>query len=137
MEANTLAASRTAKVVVKGTQKTVELTITQEGATPPEPDVLEAGTTVYNIPADGQTVDVAVTTNVEMSVSVNQNWVKYVATKAASKKTVQFTVEANPGYDERVAKATISGGDKSVEREFRQAGKEMPDPDRLEIATTE
>ena len=105
VEPNASTESRTTTVTVKGNEKQLDIKITQEGAAPAEPDVLEAGTTTYSVPAEGGEVNVAVTTNVEMTVTTDSGWIKYTSTKAASQKTVCFTVEANPVYAARSGKA--------------------------------
>ena len=139
VQENTSTDRRSAKITVKGKEKSIEITLVQDGAEPEpvEPDVLEAGTTAYSVPAEGGEINVAVTTNVDMTVTTDSSWIKYTSTKAASQKTVCFTVEANTAYEARTGKATISGGDKTVEIVFNQDAAEEPDPDQLTVSQTE
>ncbi len=53
------------------------------------------------VPAEGGTVEIQVTTNLEYDIYIQDSWVHYVETKAKRTETVSFAVDANPNSEPR------------------------------------
>lgn len=80
----------------------------------------------YDLSNSSQTVNVEVSTNVELDVKVDaacSSWVTYVATKGLSTKVVSFDIKSNSDYDMREGSAVVSSKDGSLSGRvtFRQA----------------
>lgn len=80
----------------------------------------------YDLSNSAQTVNVEVSTNVELDVKVDascSSWVTYVTTKGLSTKTVSFDIKSNSDYDMREGSAVVSSKDGSLSGRvtFRQA----------------
>ena len=121
---------RTGVVTVKGGEKTIEITVEQAAAEKPvepeDPDELTADKTEYHVGAEGGKVEVTVNTNVDVTATPAESWVKYSSTKAAAApKTLVFDVEVNTEVAARTCKVTLAGGDKSVEITISQDGEEV------------
>ena len=81
----------------------------------------------YDLTSDAQTIDITVQANVDYSVSVSEEWIKEVETKALASSTLTFSVEENTSYDARSATVTIKPQDGSVPEQVvtvRQAQKD-------------
>ncbi len=127
VQANSAYEPRTGSVTVKGGEKTLEITVRQDAAEKPaDPDELTADKTEYHIGAEGGTVEVTVSTNVEVTATPDVLWVKSAGTKAAaSSRTLLFDVEANQDIAARSCKVALAGGDKSLEITISQDGEEV------------
>ena len=81
------------------------VTVTQA----PEEEALMISQSVYDIGADGGSISVEVSANVDLNVQVSQSWVRQVSTKSMSTRTYAFEVDANPDYGVRECEITFSG----------------------------
>lgn len=80
----------------------------------------------YDLSNTAQTVNVEVSTNVELDVKVDEScssWVSYVTTKGLSTKTLSFDVKSNDTYGMREGWAVVSSKDGALSGRvtFRQA----------------
>lgn len=85
--------------------------------TPVEEEVVTVAQDTYQVPNTAGTVDVAVTTNVDLKVSVSSDassWLSYSSTKATRTSTVVLSYKANETTSSRTGTVTISGTKKSV-----------------------
>ena len=124
-EANTKPEPRTAKVTVSGGDLSITIVVTQEGMTP-RIDI--NGATSFPVGAEGGSVTVDVTSNVDYEVEINANWV--------TRNGTTFTVEPNESESDRTAVITFRYGDISKIVAIKQNGKEKEEEPYLNIAPT-
>lgn len=111
IEANTLTESRKATVSFCGNETCIPFVITQEATEPePEPDpVFELSKNAAEVDAEGGTVDVTVTANVEYEYTIPVEWITEVTTRTATDSTHVFDVSPNPGTEPRTATISFCG----------------------------
>lgn len=101
-----------ATIVITAVNNTTSATAAQ--ALVYEKGVLTVQTDAYSVDSKGGEIEVKVSTNVEYSVGIDQDWVKQSVTKAVREETLVFTVEANKTAEARSAIITLTGTDGSV-----------------------
>ena len=123
---NTTGEERLSKItILYGVDSQVVINLTQEANEVFETD--SEGN--YIVEADGGTVAVKVTTNLEYDViipDVASAWLSLADTRAVREETLTFTVEENETFDERSAKVILKGSDGEVLQSitFKQKGVE-------------
>ena len=100
--------AREGKITFKNAESGTEASVT---VTQMQKDAIIVSQPVYEIGANGGNISIPATTNVELNVSVSASWVNQINTKALETITYDFSVEPNPGYDERECQITFSGGE--------------------------
>ena len=103
-EENTSTEMRSATVTIKGGDLKVEIKVNQNGC---DPELTNAGESTFNVPAEGQDIEVKVTTNIDYKVDCDAEWISQVTTKASRTDVLTFTVAPNPG-EPRDAQISIS-----------------------------
>ncbi|MBP9987321.1 MAG: BACON domain-containing protein [Bacteroidales bacterium] len=103
-EENTSTEMRSATVTIKGGDLKVEIIVNQNGC---DPELTNAGESTFNVPAEGQNIEVKVTTNIDYKVDCGAEWISQVTTKASRTDVLTFTVAPNPG-EPRDAQISIS-----------------------------
>ena len=106
--ANESTDSREGKITFKNTASGVEATVT---VTQMPKEALVISQALYEIGAEGGSISIEASTNVELDVAVSAPWVRQITTKSMEKVTYNFDVEANAGYNERECQITFSGGE--------------------------
>lgn len=94
---NTSLDARQSSFFIVGEQIRREITVTQKGEVPE----LALDNTQRTVKAAGDTVSVGVTTNVELNVVPEQDWVSYKETKTVTTKRYIFTVQQNTSLEGR------------------------------------
>ncbi|MEJ1729841.1 BACON domain-containing protein, partial [Escherichia coli] len=94
---NTSLDARQSSFFIVGEQIRREITVTQKGEVPG----LALDNTQRTVKAAGDTVSVGVTTNVELNVVPEQDWVSYKETKTVTTKRYIFTVQQNTSLEGR------------------------------------
>lgn len=92
--------------------------------TPKEDDAMEVLTTSYAVPSTEGTLEIPVSANVPLSVTVAQDaqdWLFYVATKAMVDSRLVIGFRANPLAKDRSGKLTIKGNQLATEVTITQA----------------
>lgn len=103
------------KNTANGLEATVTVTQMPKGA-------LVISQALHEIGADGGSISIEASTNVELDVAISESWVHQVTTKGMNTVSYDFTVEANPGYDPRECVITFTGGSTTMSQpEFTQA----------------
>ena len=110
--------SRTATVTFTAGTKTATYTILQE-----QLNALNIATTEYEVPAEGGTVEVKISANVDYQVIIPEavDWVQNVTTRGLTESTVVLQVAPTPEVEPRVANITISDGTLSTVIKVTQA----------------
>lgn len=110
--------SRTATVTFTAGTKTATYTILQE-----QLNALNIATTEYEVPAEGGTVEVKVSANVDYQVIIPEavDWVQNATTRGLTESTVVLQVAPTPEVEPRVANITISDGTLSTVIKITQA----------------
>lgn len=116
-EENPSVEARSAVVTVKGNQMTLEIKVNQNGCAPV---LSNAGEATFNVPAEGQEIEVKVTANIDYSVSCEAEWISRVTTKASRTDVLKFTVAPNPG-EPREAQIGFNYGEINVAVSVAQA----------------
>ncbi|MBQ1168656.1 MAG: BACON domain-containing protein [Bacteroidales bacterium] len=124
-EANPSTDSRKANVKITAGTLSITLVVTQEGLTP-KIDI--NGATQFPVGAEGGSVTVDVTSNVDYEVEINANWV--------TRNGTTFTVEPNDSENDRTAVITFRYGDISKVVSIKQNGKQKEEDPYLDIAPT-
>ncbi len=118
---NTQYEDRTATVTVTCGTRSAQIKVTQRAR---KALLLSAGET--QLGHTEQTFSVDVESNVDYDVQIEEGvqWIKRIDTKALTKKTYAFSVEANPSTEQRNAKIIFQqkGGTLKQELEIRQNG---------------
>ena len=110
--------SRTATVTFTAGTKTATYTILQE-----QLNALNIATTEYEVPAEGGTVEVKISANVDYQVIIPEavDWVQNATTKGLTESTVVLKVAPTLEVEERTANITISDGTLSSTVKITQA----------------
>lgn len=119
---NTTYEDRTATVTIRAEGLSQSITVRQ-----PANLGVVIPTKSFEIASDARTVEVAVQSNVDYTVSVSAGWIKQTGTKALTSKTLVFSVEENTSYDPRSATITVkpqSGGEAEQVISVKQAQKD-------------
>ncbi|MBQ3820817.1 MAG: BACON domain-containing protein, partial [Bacteroidales bacterium] len=124
-EANPSTDSRKANVKITAGTLSITLVVTQEGLTP-KIDI--NGATQFPVGAEGGSVTVDVTSNVDYEVEITANWV--------TRNGTTFTVEPNDSENDRTAVITFRYGDISKVVSIKQNGKQKEEEPYLDIAPT-
>ena len=101
-----------------------------------EQESLNGIKTAYTIGAEGGSLEMQVSANVDFTVTPADSWVKYTTTKSVETKTIVVTVEPNTSTDSRSTKVTVKGKEKQIEITITQEGAAPAEPDVLEAGTT-
>lgn len=110
--------SRTATVTFTAGTKTATYTILQE-----QLNALNIATTEYEVPAEGGTVEVKVSANVDYQVIIPEavDWVQNATTRGLTESTVVLQVAPSLEVEARTANITISDGTLSSTVKITQA----------------
>ena len=76
---------------------------------------------------DGETIEVAVTSNMVYEVEVKGSWIHYIGTKAAETKTLLFEFDANETGEARTGEVDIVGAEGTVYQTIIFTQAPMPD----------
>lgn len=101
--------SRVGQVKVSGAGKESTITINQEATLG-----LSIQSTSYSVECEGGNVSIVVTSNTNISYTINNNWIHFVSTKATSSSTYTFSIDNNPSTSSRQGTITFSAGGQSV-----------------------
>ncbi|MBP5488551.1 MAG: hypothetical protein J6X77_03165 [Bacteroidales bacterium] len=119
-EANEGVDERIGIISFKNTANGIEATVT---VTQMPKGALVISQALHEIGADGGTISIEASTNVELNVAVSQPWVRQVTTKGMNTISYDFTVDANPDTDIRECVITFTGGSSTTSQpEFTQTG---------------
>ena len=102
--ANTALTPRQASFFIAGEETRREITITQAGEAP----ALSIDATQKTVTADGDTVSVGVTTNVELDVVTEKDWITFVETKTINTKRYIFNIAPNTTLEQRSGRVEFS-----------------------------
>ena len=120
VEANTGNNDRTAVITLTSGDQTEQVTLTQLPA-----DGLVASTPTYNAPAEGGSFPITVTTNNELEVTVNSDWITLPSSRAnMTDRTYTLQLEYNYGAATRTGSVTFTLGTLSETVSIVQAGSE-------------
>ena len=109
--------AREGKITFKNAESGIEASVT---VTQMQKDAIIVSQPVYEIGADGGNISIQAATNVELDISVSASWVHQISTKSLQTVTYDFTVDSNPGYDDRECVITFSSVGSSSQPEFTQ-----------------
>jgi len=101
---NTDLAPRQASFFIAGEETRREITITQAGEAP----ALSVDATQKTVTADGDTLSVGVTTNVELDVAIEKDWITFVETKTITTKRYIFNIAPNTTLEQRSGRIEFS-----------------------------
>ncbi|MCL2738413.1 MAG: BACON domain-containing protein, partial [Bacteroidales bacterium] len=101
---NTSLSPRTTRFHIAGTSARQTVEVIQLGE---EPTITFKNSSM-TVSADGGTAEMEVSTNVEVNLSIDVPWVKFVSTRLISSSIYSFQVEQNTGLTPRTAKITFS-----------------------------
>lgn len=121
VQANVACEPRTGSVTVKGGDKSLEITISQDG----EEVALSAAESAYQLPAEGGDITVKVTTNIDYTVSCDADWISRVETKTSRTDVITFTAAPNLG-NPREAQISFAYGEIAVSVSVAQAAAPAP-----------
>ncbi len=118
---NTQYEDRTATVTVTCGTRSAQIKVTQRAR---KALLLSAGETQLEYTEQTFSVDVESNVDYEVQIEEGVQWIKRIDTKALTKKTYAFSVEANPSTEQRNAKIIFQqkGGTLKQELEIRQNG---------------
>ena len=114
IDANVIAESRSATLSFCGNGTCIPFVITQEAAEQkePEPDpVFGLSKSEAEVGAEGGTVDVTVTANIEYEYTINVDWITEVTTRNTTDRTHVFEVAPNTGSESRTATISFCGNE--------------------------
>ena len=100
-----------------GIEQTVTVTQMQR-------DAIVVAQSVYEIGAEGGTLDFAVQANVDFTVSTDADWITQVETRGLTERMLCFDVAPNEGEEMREATIVLLNGELKQVIVVRQAGKE-------------
>ncbi|WP_300729270.1 cellulase family glycosylhydrolase [uncultured Bacteroides sp.] len=117
---NTTTSDRETAITVKGNgnEKTVKVIQSAADGLVVEKD------TYTDIPAAGGTIDVKLTTNTDVEVSINDKWITEGSRAAMAEKTLTFIIEQNYGSSPRTGTITLKAGDATATITVTQKGAE-------------
>lgn len=101
---NTDLAPRQASFFIAGEETRREITITQAGEAP----ALSIDATQKTVTAGGDTLSVGVTTNVELNVAIEKDWITFVETKTIATKRYIFNIAPNITLEQRSGRIEFS-----------------------------
>ncbi len=110
VSANTDLNARTSTFFIVGEKTRKEISITQAGEAP----VLQLNEKQKSIDANGGKVSVVLTTNVEVAVTSDVDWIQLSQTRTVQSATYSFTVSPNTTLSERVGKVQFKQTDGSL-----------------------
>ena len=87
-----------------GLSRTVKVTQAQKNA-------IVVAQSRYELPAEGGTIDVAVSHNLNFTVELSDSWIRQAGTKAMITETLRFAVEENLETESRTGTITFRAGD--------------------------
>ena len=93
VDANETYDERFATITVRNTQNGIEERITVVQA---QKDAIILGKDSYTVSPAGEALNLEVKSNVDYTVTVNDNWIHHIQTKALQTSTVHLTVDPNP-----------------------------------------
>ncbi|MFA5662345.1 MAG: BACON domain-containing carbohydrate-binding protein, partial [Bacteroidales bacterium] len=102
--ANTDLAPRETSFFIVGEDTRREITVTQTGEEP----ALSIDATQKTVSAEGDTVSVGVTTNVELNVAMEADWISFVETRTITTKRYIFNIEPNTTLEDRSGRIQFS-----------------------------
>ncbi len=102
--ANTDLAPRETSFFIVGEDTRREITVTQTGEEP----ALSIDATQKTVSAEGDTVSVGVTTNVELNVAMEADWISFVETRTITTKRYIFNIEPNTTLENRSGRIQFS-----------------------------
>lgn len=114
IDANVIAESRSATLSFCGNGTCIPFVITQEAAEQkePEPDpVFGLSKSEAEVGAEGGTVDVTVTANIEYEYTINVDWITEVTTRNTTDRTHVFEVAPNTESESRTATISFCGNE--------------------------
>jgi len=126
IDANTTYDSREAKISYRNKKKNIVETLTIVQA---QKDAIILGKKEVAVKAEGETIEVKLSANVEYEVEMpNVDWITATTTRGLTEHTLYYNVAKNEGDDSRSAKITFKNKEKGVEDILlvSQKGK-MPD----------
>ena len=106
---NTSTSERAVTISVTGGGITQDIRVTQDGA-PPTP-TLGVGASELSFSSDTESKTFSITSNLNWTVSSDEEWVTVAPTSGANNGTITVTVEENTGFTQRTALITVEGGD--------------------------
>lgn len=101
--------SRVGQVKVSGAGKESTITINQDATLG-----LTIQTTSYTVESEGGNVSVFVSSNTNVSYTINNNWIHFVSTKSTTTSTYTFSIDNNPATTSRQGSIKFSAGGHSV-----------------------
>lgn len=101
--------SRVGQVKVSGAGKESTITINQDATLG-----LTIQTTSYTVESEGGNVSVSVSSNTNVSYTINNNWIHFVSTKSTTTSTYTFSIDNNPATSSRQGSIKFSAGGQSV-----------------------
>jgi len=101
---NTDLAPRQASFFIAGEETRREITVTQTGEAP----ALSIDATQKTVTADGDTLSVGVTTNVELNVAIEKDWITFVETKTIATNRYIFNIAPNTTLEQRSGRIEFS-----------------------------
>ena len=115
IDANTEAESRSATLSFCGNGTCIPFNVSQAAAEEepePEPDpIFGLSKSEAEVGAEGGTVDVTVTANVEYEYTINVDWITEVTTRNTTDRTHVFEVAPNTGSESRTATISFCGNE--------------------------
>jgi len=118
---NTQYEDRTATITVTCGTRSAQIKVTQHAR---KAILLSAGTTQFDHTEQAFSVDVESNVDYDVRIEEGVQWIKRIEVKALTKKTYNFSIEANPTTEQRNAKIIFQqkGGELKQELEIRQNG---------------
>ena len=108
VDANTAYDERTATITVRNTQTGIEEQITVHQA---QKDAIILGKDSYIVSPEGDELDLEVMSNVNYTVTINDDWIHHVQTRALQTSTVHLTIDPCPDENQfRIGSVTLSAG---------------------------
>ena len=87
---------RECTVTISSKDKTETITVHQH-----QLDVIQAETSVLELSGNEQTFNVLVSSNIDYSVDISEEWIQFIGTKSVSSKQLSFIIEQNDGTNTR------------------------------------
>lgn len=140
VEENTSTEERATTIKLTGGEQTCTVNVKQEGRADEQPDdnpILDVSRTDFSVKSEGETISFSVESNVEYHVTVQDDWVKQITSKALSTDDLSFIVDANTSSEPRQTAVTISGGGLTRTVIITQKGKVEEEPDGPTTGGTE
>ena len=113
INANTTYDSREAKIVYRNRENDVADTLTIVQA---QKDAIILGQKEITVGADGETIEVKLSANVDYEVKMpDVDWITTTTTRALTEHTLYYKIAKNSGEDSRTAKITFTNKDSGLE----------------------